>query len=144
MFIFIGVVLGYASHFFLKFHQHVNIWFRPYTSKYPLIFCVAVGVFTALIVFVTGAYNDHSVSVLSLVIDTLNNGESVFFLHDQFILLFTLFMYLTVMYVHVIFCTGSTVNMTKLGVPAFLGILVSIVSRLLLTMIGTNIPVPAG
>ena len=76
VFIFIGVVLGYAAHIFLKLHQHVNLLFRPYTKKFPLGFSVGVGVFTALIVYVTGAYNDHSVAVVSLVIDTLNSGMS--------------------------------------------------------------------
>lgn len=75
MFIFIGIVVGYAAHLFLKLHQHVNILFRPYTKKNPLAFCVAIGVFTAFIVYLTGAYTSQSVCVLALVKDALNDGK---------------------------------------------------------------------
>lgn len=112
LFAFMGVALGWAAHLFLKVHQMVNQAIRPMNISRPLTSVVLVGLTTALLVYVTGAYNNKSVSVLNLVSDVLNKGV--------------------------------VVEMESFAVPALAGLFISVIVRTFLTLLGTNIPIPAG
>jgi len=75
IFALMGVALGYLAHYYLKLHQATNILLRPYVRSRPLVVASAAGVFTAFIVYVSGAYDRKSVGVLRLVSDVLGDGK---------------------------------------------------------------------
>lgn len=112
LFAFMAVALGWAAHWFLKMHQVFNQAIRPLNIARPLVSVVLVGIVTAFLVYVTGAYNSKSVSVLNLVSDVLNNGV--------------------------------VVEMQSMMSSAIGGLIVSALVRTFLTLLGTNIPIPAG
>jgi H+/Cl- antiporter ClcA len=107
-----SVCIGYIAHYYLVMHQWMNVLMRPYTRGHPLITCVCVGIFTALVIYSIGDYTETSVGVLSLVKDVLGKSEISY--------------------------------MSRFNMIPEIGLLITLICRGLLTLLGTNLPVPAG
>ena len=114
IFMIIGVVFGYAAHYYLQCHQKVHVFMRPYNKDYPLVAATIAACITAITVYVIGAYTDTSVGVIALVSDSLTTGKYI------------------------------EMQAHHTGVKKAGGLIVHGIFRVLLTLMGTNIAVPAG
>ena len=110
IFALMGVAFGYLAHYYLRLHQRVSVFMRPYNRRHPIAAALAVAAITAFVVYVTGAYSDKSVSVIALVSDVLNGG--------------------------------AVTEMRRFHVAPMGGLFVSLVLRVCLTLLATNILVP--
>lgn len=115
VFLAIGLIFGWLAHFYLLAHKRISAFMKPYNRDYPLICALTGAVITTFIVYTTKQYSAESVGVVSLVSDVLNSGK-----------------------------------VTEMQTVPFFSdkpmeaLLVSFTLRIVLTLIGTNILVPAG
>jgi len=115
VFLAIGLIFGWLAHFYLLIHKRLSAFMKPYNRDFPLVMAVSGAVLTAMIVYFTQQFSKESVGVVALVSDVLNKGK---------------------------------VTEMK-GIPFFAdkpmeALLLCFGLRIVLTLIGTNILVPAG
>ena len=115
VFLAIGLIFGWLAHFYLLAHKRISAFMKPYNRDYPLICACVAAIITTFVVYTTKQYSTESVGVVSLVSDVLNSGK-----------------------------------VTEMQTVPFFSdkpmeaLLVSFTLRIVLTLIGTNILVPAG
>jgi H+/Cl- antiporter ClcA len=74
-FLVIGISFGYLAHYYLRAHQYVFLFLKPYNLKYPIAVAAVVGGFSAFIIYFTGMYSEKSVGVIANVEDVLTTAS---------------------------------------------------------------------
>ena len=115
VFLAIGLIFGWLAHFYLLIHKKLSAFMKPYNRDYPLVIAVCGAVVTAFVVYLSQQFSKESVGVISIVSDVFNKGKIV--------------------------------EMTN--IPFFVdkpmeALLINCALRIFLTLLGTNILVPAG
>ena len=115
LFVVMGILFGWLAHFYLLLHKRISKFMSPYNRDIPLCIAAGAALFTAIVVYATGQYGPNSVGVVFLVSDVFNKGKVV-----------------------------EMTNVPLMAGRPMEGLLLACGCRVLLTLIGTNILVPAG
>eukprot|EP00598_Pedospumella_elongata_P007473 CAMPEP_0184968246 /NCGR_PEP_ID=MMETSP1098-20130426/1343_1 /TAXON_ID=89044 /ORGANISM="Spumella elongata, Strain CCAP 955/1" /LENGTH=851 /DNA_ID=CAMNT_0027489821 /DNA_START=59 /DNA_END=2614 /DNA_ORIENTATION=+ len=70
----LGLICGVLGLYYLKLQQAWAMLIKPHTLKYPVASAACAGVFTALMIYATGAYSSDGVGPSVIIKDCFNGG----------------------------------------------------------------------